>query len=180
MDATERQGWQDSKYEDLEAVMRRMREIPHVRAALATPAVGSPKMSLQCTRGHHLVTIQLEEDWRGDLYISQAGQPLIARRDVVARAVGPGDTRHGARNRVVVCAEPGCPALVASGNATCETHGALASNELDKLRVQFVCTECTGKSGTGKVRPMTVTQSRLLQMYCTALVRGLEAIRITS
>lgn len=171
MDST----YEDQNWNERKSVQSRMRDVPQIVAALAD--LESPRVSLKCAKGHVVVEVQLTEDHRGDLFVQQSESPLVSPRQQVARRADPLETGRTAP-RSAVCAEPNCPSIVRDGADTCVKHGSLRYNRVDSTRVQFVCSECTSRSGNGKVRPITVTQARLLRLYTTAVVGGTFAAQI--
>ena len=176
VERSDREAWSEAKRAELDRAQAAMRRVPQVAEALAAIGGDTPHVVIECHKGHPVIEVQLAEDYHGNLFVTEVSEPLRARREVVARGASPFDTE--ARQRSSVCAEPGCPVILMDGMDTCEAHGSRVSNRVDGNRVQLVCKACTERSGTGKVRPIVVTQRTLLERYTVALATGIGYMRL--
>ncbi len=152
---------------DIGKVSEQIREWPEIQAALSAPI--PPPISFQCSRGHKLVTVCIQEDHRGWLSIVPTEDEGSGKSDAVAVASHPFTGGSG------ICAEPGCPSIVTSTD-TCEKHGDLRFNDTGTMRTTYVCKRCpAGKDGP---RPITAKQDLQLKHYALALKLGRGSIQL--
>jgi len=154
--------------QDVRTIEGQIQNWPEIIAAMK--AVHTPRLKLQCPRGHSLLTVHLVVDHNWRLSVAPvAGDDRPERGSVVAQAAGPLDTGTGHR-AAVVCAEPGCPRPV-SGTTTCAEHGAYVSDSTSD-RTKYICGRCGAEP--------EVTPARLLQLYALGLRLQRHAIQLLS
>ncbi len=132
-----------------------------------------PARSFVCPEGHPLVRVTIEIDGNWHLYLAatENGTGHVERALVVAAPATWGTTSWR-----TVCAEPGCPALVAHPNPLCPEHDfpeVLGENTVHVPRIALDCR-------LPKCRYRGVkSHTELLVQFAIAIITGRHTVRLT-